>query len=252
MTGGKRLPSKLVDQIVTKTDGVPLFVEELTKAVLESGVVRDEGECYVLAGPLRGLAIPSTLQDSLMARLDRLDTGKEVAQVGAAIGREFLHRLLAAALASFKGDELEAALARLVAAELIFRKGTPPNAIYRFKHALVQDTAYNSLLKARRHQLHREIATLLEEEFPQTGETEPELLAHHYQQAGLPEKAIPYGLRAGNAAVVAAIWPGRSSFPDMFSPQKVTLTAQRPPLAPPGRCSGRWECRAVWQRRRLH
>ena len=201
LTGGKRLPPELLDKIVTKTDGVPLFVEELTKSVLESGAVQDEGECYAFAGPLQRLTIPSTLQDSLMARLDRLDIGKEVAQVGAVIGREFPHRLLAAAVASLGADETEAALERLVAAELIFRKGTPPQTIYRFKHALVQDTAYNSLLKTKRHRLHREIATLLEEEFPQTGETEPELLAHHYQQAGLPEKAIPFGLRAGDAAV---------------------------------------------------
>ena len=201
LTEGKKLPPELIDQIVAKTDGVPLFVEELTKTVLESGILRDAGDRYVFTGPLQTLAIPTTLQDSLMARLDRLVPGKQVAQVGAAIGREFYHQLLAAAVAPLKENELEAALGRLLAAELIFRRGAPPNVTYRFKHALVQETAYNSLLKARRQRLHKEIAKLLEETFPHTVEAEPELLAHHYQEAGLPETAIPYALRAGDAAV---------------------------------------------------
>ncbi|MGI9437377.1 MAG: ATP-binding protein, partial [Geminicoccaceae bacterium] len=200
VTDGKRLPPDLINQIVAKTDGVPLFVEELTKAVLESGILRDEGDQYALTGQLQTLAIPTTLQDSLMARLDRLVPGKEVAQVGAAIGREFYHQLLAEAVAPLQEEELEVALGRLLAAELIFRRGAPPNVTYRFKHALVQDTAYNSLLKAKRQRLHNEIAKLLEEKFPHTVEAEPELLAHHYQEAGLPEKAIRYALQAGDAA----------------------------------------------------
>ena len=202
LTEGKRLPPDLIDQIVAKTDGVPLFVEELTKTVLESGLLRDEGDHYVLTGSLQTLAIPTTLQDSLMARLDRLVPGKQVAQVGAAIGREFYHQLLVDAVAPLDEKELDSALGRLLAAELIQRRGAYPNVTYRFKHALVQDTAYNSLLKARRQRLHKEIANLLEEKFPHTVEAEPELLAHHYQEAGQPEAAIPYALKAGDAAVM--------------------------------------------------
>lgn len=202
LSGGKRLPPDLIDQIVTKTDGVPLFVEELTKTVLESGLLQDKGDHFALTGSLKGLAIPATLQDSLMARLDRLVPGKQVAQVGAAIGREFYHQLLAEAAAPLNERELEKALERLLAAELIQRRGAPPNVTYRFKHALVQDTAYNSLLKARRQRLHMEIGKLLEEKFPHTVDAEPELLAHHFQEAGHPETAIPYALLAGDAAVM--------------------------------------------------
>ncbi|MDH3660928.1 MAG: AAA family ATPase [Alphaproteobacteria bacterium] len=202
LAGGKRLPPDLIDQIVAKTDGVPLFVEELTKAVLESGLLKDEGDHYTLTGPLKTLAIPTTLQDSLMARLDRLVPGKQVAQIGAAIGREFYHQLLVEAAAPLEEKELEAALERLIATELIQCRGAYPNMTYRFKHALVQDTAYNSLLKARRQRLHMEIGKLLEEKFPHTVEAEPELLAHHYQEAGHPEAAIPYALLSGDAAVM--------------------------------------------------
>lgn len=202
LTGGKRLPPELIDQIVAKTDGVPLFVEELTKTVLESGLLQDRGDHFALTGSLKKLAIPATLQDSLMARLDRLVPGKQVAQVGAAIGREFYHQLLAEAAAPLDKGELEKALERLLAAELIQRRGAHPNVTYRFKHALVQDTAYNSLLKAKRQRLHSEIGKLLEEKFPHTVEAEPELLAHHFQEAGHPETAIPYALRAGDAAVM--------------------------------------------------
>ncbi len=201
LTGGKRLPSELIDQIVAKTDGVPLFVEELTKTILESGLLEDRGDHFELTGSLKKLAIPTTLQDSLMARLDRLVPGKQVAQVGAAIGREFYHQLLAEAAGPLGEGELEAALERLLAAELIQRHGAHPNVTYRFKHALIQDTAYNSLLKAKRQRLHNEIGKLLEEKFPHTVDAEPELLAYHFQEAGHPETAIPYALRAGDAAV---------------------------------------------------
>ncbi len=200
LTDGKPLPDGLIDQIVAKTDGVPLFVEELTKTVLESDLVSREGDRYVLTGSPQSLTIPVTLQDSLMARLDRLNPGKQVAQVGAAIGREFYHQLLVEALASLEEKDVETALDRLMDAELIQRRGAAPNVTYRFKHALIQDTAYNSLLKARRQDLHRQIGDLLETKFPHTADAEPELLAHHYQEASLPTKAIPYALKAGEAA----------------------------------------------------
>ena len=142
--GGKSLPAEVKNQILAKTEGVPLFVEELTKTVLESGLLIEEGDRYVLAGPLASLAIPSTLQDSLMARLDRLASVKEVAQIGACIGRVFHHRLLVA-VTGYEEARLEDALRQLEKSELVFRHGVPPEATYTFKHALVQDTAYQSL-----------------------------------------------------------------------------------------------------------
>ena len=161
VTGEKPLPAEIVEQIAARTDGVPLFVEELTKTVLELGLLEDKGDHYELAGPLPPLAIPATLHDSLMARLDRLAPVKEVAQIGAVIGREFSHELLAVAApmsANLLGDALE----QLVAAELVFRRGQPPEATYAFKHALIQDAAYQSLLKSKRQQLHARIAQVLE------------------------------------------------------------------------------------------
>jgi predicted ATPase len=160
---------------VGKTDGVPLFVEELTKAVLESGLLEDAGDRYELAGPLLPLAIPSTLHDSLLARLDRLAPVREVAQLGACIGRAFGHELLAA-VAPLGDNELRDALAQLCAAELLFCRGTPPEATYTFKHALVQDAAYDSLLKRRRQELHAKIARVIEQRFPNIQTTEPEVL----------------------------------------------------------------------------
>ena len=157
LAGGKALPEEVLDEIVARTDGIPLFVEELTKTVLESGLLQDAGDHYELAGPLPPLAIPSTLQDSLMARLDRLAPVKEVAQTAAVIGREFDHQLLAA-VSSSSEKQLTDALDQLVAAELVLRRGAPPDATYTFKHALVQEAAYNSLLKSRRQQLHARIA----------------------------------------------------------------------------------------------
>ena len=149
---------------MARTDGVPLFVEELTKTVLESGLLADAGDRYELSGPLPPLAIPTTLHDSLMARLDRLAPVKEVAQIGAVIGREFSHELLAA-VSPLPEDKLGEALDQLVASELVFRRGAPPEATYTFKHALVQDAAYQSLLKSKRQQLHARIAEALEEQF---------------------------------------------------------------------------------------
>jgi predicted ATPase len=199
VVGDKTLPDEIASQIVAKTDGVPLFVEELTKTVLESGLLRDAGDHYELLGPLPPLAIPATLHDSLLARLDRLAPVKEVAQIGAALGREFSHALLAA-VDDRSEAELQAALDQLVASELVFRRGTPPEATYSFKHALVQDAAYGTLLKSRRQQLHARIAQVLEGQFPETVETQPEVLAHHCTQAGFIEKAVEYWHRAGERA----------------------------------------------------
>ena len=200
VTGGRALPAEVMKQIVAKTDGNPLFVEELTKAVLESGILIEDAEGYRLDGPLPPLAIPATLQDSLMARLDRLAPVKEIAQIGAAIGREFSYPLVRALVAR---DEtaLRSALARLEQAELVFRRGEPPDAVYSFKHALMRDAAYETLLKSRRHQLHGQIARVLEQKFADTVASQPEIVAHHFTQAGLVDPAIDYWLKAGNLAL---------------------------------------------------
>jgi predicted ATPase/class 3 adenylate cyclase len=199
VTGGKALPREVVRQIASKTDGVPLFVEELTKMVVESDLVTEVHGHYELSGPLPPLAIPSTLQDSLMARLDRLATVREIAQVGATLGREFDYAVLQA-VSPLSQDALQQGLRQLVEAELVYQSGLPPHARYLFKHALVQDTAYQSLLKSRRQQLHRQVAQVLEEQFPQAVESQPELVAHHYTEAGLIAQAIAYWQQAGQRA----------------------------------------------------
>jgi class 3 adenylate cyclase len=200
VTGGKTLPREIADQIIDRTDGVPLFIEELTKSVIESGSMTDAGDHYSLAGPAVPLAIPTTLHASLLARLDRLAPTREVAQVAAALGRQFSHELINA-VAEMSSPRLESALEQLIRAELVFRRGTPPDATYTFKHALVQDAAYETLLKSRRHQLHARIARVLENDFAETAETQPELLAHHYAQAGLITQAIAYRHKAGQRAM---------------------------------------------------
>lgn len=200
LTGGKALPDEVLQEILERTDGVPLFLEELTKAVLEVGLLKEEAGRYLLSGPLQPLAIPSTLQDSLMARLDRLAPVREVAQIGAVIGREFSHELLAA-IVDLPEAELIDSMEQLVSTGLIFRRGAATRASYSFKHALVQDAAYNSLLISRRQQLHGRIAQVLEERFPDTAATQPELLAYHFSQAGLVEKAIDYNEQAGRRAM---------------------------------------------------
>src|SRR5262245_51286621 len=200
VAGGKPLPPAIVDQIWAKTEGVPLFVEELTKTVLEASFLRETDNAYELAGPLPPLAIPATLQDSLMARLDRFAPVKEVAQIGAVIGREFSHALLAA-VAPVSADLLRDALEQLVNSELVFRRGMPPEATYTFKHALVQDAAYQSLLKSRRQQLHARIAEELGRHFPDLAKSQPELLAQHLTDAGLAERAIDYWFAAGERAL---------------------------------------------------
>jgi class 3 adenylate cyclase/predicted ATPase len=200
VTGGKTLPAEVLQQIVAKTDGVPLFVEELTRMVLESDLLRDQGNRYELSSALPPLAIPSTLQDSLMARLDRLATVKEVAQVGAALGRTFHYELLRAT-AAVDDTTLLRSLAKLAESDLLHQRGVPPDATYIFKHALIQETAYQSMLVSRRQQLHKRIADTLVERFPETTGTQPELVAHHYTEAGLADQAISYWQQAGQRAV---------------------------------------------------
>jgi predicted ATPase/class 3 adenylate cyclase len=200
VTRGKALPDLVLKQIMTRTDGIPLFVEELTKSVLESGVLDARDDRYELRGPLLPLAIPSTLQDSLLARLDRLGDAKEVAQWGAAIGRDFSYELLQA-VTPHDEETLQRALTRLVSAELLYQQGVAPGATYSFKHALIQATAYESLLRVRRQQYHRRIAETLIERVPSVGEHDPAVLARHYAEAGLKEEAAAHWQRAGRRAV---------------------------------------------------
>ena len=198
VTGNKSLSHDLRQDIVERTDGIPLFVEEMTKAVLEAAGERAK-ERAVAAIPSSSVAVPASLHASLMARLDRLGTAKEVAQIGAAIGREFTHALLAAVV-SKPEEELASALDRIVRAGLLFRQGVPPHASYIFKHALVQDAAYGTLLRAKRVELHARIARVLDQQFPDTKENNPEVIARHYTEAGLAPEAIDYWQRAGNRA----------------------------------------------------
>jgi class 3 adenylate cyclase/predicted ATPase len=200
LANGKTLPVEVIEHIVSKTDGVPLFIEELTKMLLESTLLREEDEHYALTGPLAAVTIPTTLYDSLMARLDRLPRVREVAQLGAVLGREFAYELLHA-LTTMDEATLQHGLAQLVDAELFYQRGRPPRARYLFKHALVQDAAYASLLKSTRQQYHRQVAQLLEARFPDTVAAEPELLAHHYTEAGCHAQAVGYWQQAGTQAL---------------------------------------------------
>lgn len=200
LAGGKVLPVEVMQHIVTRTDGVPLFVEELTRMLLESRLLREEEAHYVLRGLLSSVPIPATLHDTLMARLDRLPPAKAVAQLGAVLGREFSYAVLQA-LAPLDEATLQARLGQLVVAELLYQRGRPPRATYMFKHALIQDAAYQSLLKSHRQQVHRQVAQVLETQFPETVATQPELVAQHYTEAGLTEQAIPYWQRAGQQAL---------------------------------------------------
>ncbi len=199
VTQGKALPAEVLQQVVARTDGVPLFVEELTKMVLESGLLREQGDRYELTGPLPPLAIPTTLQDSLMARLDRLATVKALAQLGATLGRTFSYELLRA-VSVVDEATLQHALERLREAELLYQRGVAPQATYVFKHALIQEAAYQSLLKSTRQQYHQRIAEVLQEQFPEVRDVQPELLAHHYTEAGLQEQAVAYWQKAGKRA----------------------------------------------------
>ncbi len=208
VVGNKSLPAGIRQDIIERTDGIPLFVEEMTKAVLEAEG-EGEGRRTAAAVPSPALAVPASLHASLMARLDRLGPAKEVAQIGATIGREFSHALLAAVVRKPE-VELASALDRLIAAGLLFRQGVPPHATYLFKHALVQDAAYGTLLREPRRVLHARIAETIESQFGEIAEREPELLARHYTEAGLIEKAAALWGKAGRrsrerSALVEAI-----------------------------------------------
>jgi class 3 adenylate cyclase/tetratricopeptide (TPR) repeat protein len=200
VTGGKSLPDDLLAQILAKTDGVPLFVEELTKSILESGELKEAGERYDYSGSVHSVTIPASLRDSLMARLDRHSAAREIAQVSAAIGREFSYELISA-VTPMTQAQLDEALVQLTASGLAFRRGTPPDATYTFKHALIRDAAYDSLLKSRRQELHGKIAQALEAHFSSIKQTEPALLAHHLTEAGNAEGAIPLWHKAGELAI---------------------------------------------------
>jgi predicted ATPase len=200
VTDGKTFPTEVLQQIIAKTDGVPLFVEELTKAILESGQLNAVDGHYELVGSLSTLTIPATLQDSLMARLDHLVTAKSVAQYAAVIGRGFAYDLLQT-VSQLDAATLQRELGRLVKAEIVYQRGVPPQATYTFKHALIQDAAYESLLKSTRQRYHQRITQVLEARFSETAAAQPELLAHHYTEAGLIGQAIPHWQRAGERAV---------------------------------------------------
>jgi predicted ATPase len=206
VTFGKRLPKEIADQIVERTDGVPLFIEELTKSVVESGLVTEAGDHYAVVGSAKTLAIPTSLHASLLARLDRLAPTREVAQIGAALGRSFSHELISA-VAQMPQRKLDEALDQLVGAELVFRRGTPPYAEYTFKHALVQDAAYSTLLRTRRQQIHGLIVSTLETQFPEIVASQPQLLAQHCADAGLNEKSVGYRLKAGQQSVARSEMP---------------------------------------------
>ena len=200
LSGDKGLPAEVIDIIANRTDGVPLFVEELTKTILETSVLKEDGDKLVLDGPLDSRAIPSTLHDSLMARIDHLKPIKEVAQTAACIGREFDHQLLAS-ISPLSADELNDALQDLIKAELIYRRGLPPDATYLFKHALVRDAAYGSLLKSKRRRLHLQIAEAIERLHPEISTNNPEIPAFHYFEAREYEAAIDFWHMAGEKAI---------------------------------------------------
>jgi class 3 adenylate cyclase/DNA-binding response OmpR family regulator len=196
VTGGKELPCSIQEQIISKADGIPLFIEELTKAVLESGPVRTMGNRYVISSSSPSTVLPATLLDSLTARLDRLGPSNEIVQIGAAIGREFSYRLLAA-VASSDDACLQAKLSHIAASDLMLVRGEPPTSTYIFRHALIQDAAYATMVRSRREQLHSRIADALITGFHDTVETQPELIAYHLAQAGLTKKALEYLRKAG-------------------------------------------------------
>lgn len=200
LAGDKVLPPEVETHIVTKTDGVPLYVEELTKMLLESALLEEHPDQYVLTGSLSSASIPATLQDSLMARLDRLPEVREVAQLGAVLGREFDYEMIQA-LAALDDSTLQAGLRQLVNTELLYQQGRIPRAKFIFRHVLIRDAAYQSLLRRTRQQYHKQVARLLEAKFSDMVETQPELVAHHFAAAGLSEQAVDYWHKAGQKAV---------------------------------------------------
>ncbi len=200
LTGGRSLPQEVSEQLVAKADGIPLFIEELTRTVLDSGLLVDGVDGFMLSGPLPALAVPMTLHDSLMARLDKLASVKDLVQIGACIGRDFAYELLAA-VSGMESGALDEALDAMVSSGLVFRSGTPPDAVYTFKHMLIQETAHDALLKSRRQQIHANIARALEADFQDIATTQPEMLATHYTAGELPLQALPFWLAAGEMAV---------------------------------------------------
>jgi predicted ATPase/class 3 adenylate cyclase len=196
---GKGLPREVLRQLISKSDGVPLYIEEMTKNVLESSWLTETKDRFEVSGPLPQLAIPATLHDAFAARLDRLAPVRELAQIGAVLGREFPYELIRG-VSQMEDASLQDGLRRLVTAEIVFQRGLPPDATYTFKHALLQDTAYASLLKSQRQQLHVRAAQMLEQQFGEMVELHPELLAHHYTEAGLVKQALPYWQQAGQRA----------------------------------------------------
>jgi predicted ATPase len=193
------MPAEVVEYIAGKADGVPLYVEELTKAILESDFLRGDEKGYHLTRPLSGVSIPATLQDLLMARLDRLPSIREVAQLGSILGREFAYEMLQA-ITTLEESALHRGLDQLVDAELLYQRGRRPRAKYIFKHALVHDAAYHSLLKRTRNYYHRQVAELLEHRYPDVVASQPELLAYHYSRAEDDERSIDYLTRAAEKA----------------------------------------------------
>ncbi|MDH2384430.1 AAA family ATPase [Bradyrhizobium sp. CER78] len=205
----KVLPEAVVEQILSRTDGVPLFIEELTRTLLEDGPLREAADGRVLDGALPSLAIPTTLQASLAARLDLLGgAAKDVASIGAAIGREFSYELIAA-ISPLAPLDIDAALGRLTASGLVTRRGTPPLASYAFKHALVQDAAYVTMLRSQRRQLHADIASALIKHCSAQTESQPEIIAHHFAEAGLAREATDHWIKAGRLA--HARWANREA-----------------------------------------
>ena len=195
-TGLVHIPAEVVKQIIERTEGVPLFIEEYSNLITESGALREVNGRVQLAEGFDLQAIPATLQDLLVSRLDRLQSVHDVAQMGATIGRRFTYELLRA-VSPLDEATLQAELEKLIGAEIIFQEGSPPRATYTFKHALIQDAAYGSLLKKKRTEFHQRIGDVLEQQFPETATQEPALLAHHFTEAGLSDKAIQYWLKAG-------------------------------------------------------
>ncbi len=199
LTGGKPLPPAVAEEIYAKTDGFPLFVEDLTRMVIESDLLQERNDAYELVGPFHSLSIPDTLYETIMARLAKLATAKPIAQIGAAIGREFVYEMLRA-VAPLDDESLKRELDRLVAAGLLFRRGLLSRAKYIFKHALVQEALHESLLKRQRKQYHKLVAEVLEEKFPDVARDEPELVARHFAEGDVPEKAAVYYLAAAKHA----------------------------------------------------
>jgi TOMM system kinase/cyclase fusion protein len=205
IAGGKELPAEIVQEIETKTDGVPLFIEEMTKMFLNSKQLKKRKDRYELTKPFSQLTVPETLQDMLMARLDQLAPVKEVAQLGAAIGREFSYPLIQS-VSKLNDATLQQKLNRLVKAEILEKRGMFPKATFLFKHALMHDATYHSLLKSQRLKYHQQIAQMLMDLFPETADHQPELLAHHFTEAGLDNQAIPYWIKAGERAMQSSAY----------------------------------------------